>query len=411
MLVCQSGQAGRTITFERSVTGRRIGVGTADITADDRERVDRVLASGRLSAGPVMSEFESRFAAIHDRKYAAMCNSGTGALQLALQTLKERYRWPDGAEVIVPAMTFVATVNIVLFNGLRPVLADINPDSYTLDPESTAAAITDKTVAMIPVHLFGQAADMTALMALAQEHDLRVIEDSAETLGVRHKGRMVGSFGDFGCFSTYMAHIVTTGVGGLALTDDQENITRFRSLMNHGRNPRYLTIDDDQDLDDEELLRVVWSRYDFHSIGQSFRVTEMEAALGIGQLERLNANLQRRREIAANLSSALDHPDLQLPVTADGNEHAFMMFPIVCRTAELRDRLVIALERAGVETRFLLPIIGQPCYEGVLEIGETEFPKTRHALANGFYIGSHPGMTDADVDHIASVVRATLATV
>ena len=107
---------------------------------------------------------------------------------------------------------------------------------------------------MIPVHLFGQPADMTSLMAIATRSGLRVIEDSCEAVAVRHAGRMVGSFGDFGCFSTYMAHIVTTGVGGLAVTDDEENAVRFRSLMNHGRNPRYLRIDDDQDLDDDELL-------------------------------------------------------------------------------------------------------------------------------------------------------------
>ena len=387
---------------------RRIGVGTSDISHEDRALVDRVLESGRLSAGPIMETFEARFAAVHNRRHAMMCNSGTGALQLALQALKERYRWADGAEVIVPALTFVATLNVVLFNGLRPVLADIDPQTYNLDPSAAAEAITERTVAMIPVHLFGQPADMTSLMAVAASRGLRVIEDSCEAVGVRHAGRMVGSFGDFGCFSTYMAHIVTTGVGGLALTDDQENATRFRSLMNHGRNPRYLKIDDDRNLDDEELLRVIWSRYDFHSIGQSYRATEMEAALGIGQLDRLAANLARRREVAARLAEVLDHPDLQLPVTAASNEHAYMMYPIVCRSPELRDRLVIALERAGVETRFLLPLIDQPCYDGVMNVADEDFPNARRAVANGFYIGSHPGMTDADVDYIGEVVRSAL---
>ncbi len=356
----------------------------------------------------MMSEFEARFAALHERRHAAMCNSGTGALQLALQALKERYGWADGAEVVVPAMTFVATVNIVLFNRLTPVLADIDPGTFNLAPDSAAAAVTDRTVAMIPVHLFGQPADMTSLMAIAEERGLRIGEDSCETVAARHRGRMVGTFGDFGCFSTYMAHIVTTGVGGLALTDDDENITRFRSLMNHGRNPRYLRIDDDQGLDDDELLRVVWSRYDFVSIGQSYRATEMEAALGIGQLERLAEKQARRREVAARLSAALEHPSLQLPVIAEGNEHAFMMFPIVCREPGQRDRLVVALERGGVETRFLLPIIGQPCYDGVLDVPNGAFPDARHALANGFYIGSHPGMSDEDVDYIAEIVHATL---
>jgi dTDP-4-amino-4,6-dideoxygalactose transaminase len=219
---------------------------------------------------------------------------------------------------------------------------------------------------------------------------------------------MVGSFGDFGCFSTYMAHIVTTGVGGLALTDDDESIIRFRSLMNHGRNPRYLRIDDDRDLDERELLEIVWSRYDFHSLGQSFRATEMEAALGIGQLERIEDRLAKRRQVAASLMEVLDHPDLQLPRIGEGNEHAYMMFPILCRTPEIRNRLVVALELAGVETRFLLPIIGQRCYEGVFDVPVNAFPNARHALANGFYIGSHPGITQDDIAYIGDLVASVI---
>jgi perosamine synthetase len=393
----------------RSVmVSRRIGVGTSSITQHDEARVLSVLRSGRLSPGPVTSEFEARFATLHDRRHAAMCNSGTGALQLSLQALKDRYGWADRAEVIVPAMTFVATVNTVLYNGLRPVLVDIDPYTFNMDPDACAAAVTERTVAIVPVHLFGQPADMTSIMAIAREHDLRVVEDSCETTGVRHAGRMVGSFGDFACFSTYMAHLVTTGVGGLALTDDDENATRFRSLMNHGRNPRYLRIDDDQGLSDDELLKVVWSRYEFVWLGQSYRATEMEAALGIGQLERLPDSLARRREVAAALSAALEHPELQLPTVAPGNEHAWMMYPIVCRRAGLRDELVVALERAGVETRFLLPILGQPCYDGVLEYRADQFPVAENALANGFYIGCHPDMTDDDVAYIGEIVGGVL---
>ena len=305
-------------------------------------------------------------------------------------------------------MTFVATVNTVLYNGLRPVLVDIDPVTFNMDPAAFEAAITDHTVAVVPVHLFGQPANMTSITAIARDRRLRIVEDSCEAMGVRHAGRMVGSFGDFACFSTYMAHLVTTGVGGLALTDDDEDITRFRSLMNHGRNPRYLRIDDDQGLSDDELLEVVWSRYDFVWLGQSFRATEMEAALGIGQLERLDAALARRREIASWLTEALAHPDLQLPEVAEGNEHAFMMYPIVCRRAGMRDALVVALERAGVETRFLLPILGQPCYDGVIEFRDGQYPVTENALANGFYIGSHPGMTQDDVAYIAEIVAGVV---
>jgi perosamine synthetase len=289
------------------------------------------------------------------------------------------------------------------------VLVDVDPITFNMDPEACAAAVTDRTVAMIPVHLFGQPADMTSLMTVARMHGLKVIEDSCETAGVRHRGQMVGSFGDFACFSTYMAHLVTTGVGGLALTDDDENITRFRSLMNHGRNPRYLRIDDDQGLTDAELLEVVFSRYDFVSLGQSYRATEMESALGIGQLDRFEASLERRRAVAAGLSAVLEHPDLQLPTTVEGNEHAFMLYPILALAPDLRNRLVIAFERAGIETRFMLPILGQRCYDGVLHHEPGDFPVAEHALANGFYIGCHPAMTDDDVAYVGEIARPVLA--
>ena len=387
---------------------RRVAIGTSDITASDIDRVTEVLTSGRLSAGPQLAKFEARFATLHGVSHAAMCNSGTGALQLSLQVLRERYGWPDGAEVVIPAMTFVATVNVVLFNGLTPVLADIDPITMTLDPAALYSALTPRTVAAIPVHLFGQPADMTSIMDIARDHGLRVIEDSAEAAFVRHRGRHVGSFGDFGCFSTYMAHLVTTGVGGLALTSDLENAVRFRSLMNHGRNPSYLTIDDDEHLEDEELLRVVWSRYEFTAIGQSFRVTEMEAALGIGQLERHEEMLRRRRAIAGELTAKLACAQLELPVVAQGNDHAFMMYPIRCRVAGLRDRLVVALERSGVETRFLLPILGQPCYRGRFDETPGTYPVTESCQRDGFYIGCHQHMTSADVDHIAEIVHATI---
>jgi CDP-6-deoxy-D-xylo-4-hexulose-3-dehydrase len=308
--------------------------------------------------------------------------------------------------VIVPAVTFVASVNVILFNGLTPVLADVDPLTYNIDPKQVEAMITPRTVAVMPVHLFGQPADMTSIMALASRHGLRVIEDSCEAVGVRHRGRPVGSFGDFACFSTYMAHIITTGVGGLSLTDDDDLATRFRSLMNHGRDPRYLRIDDDDDLVDENLLKVVSSRYRFTQRGQSFRATEMEAALGVGQLELLDAMLRDRARVAEMLHSALSHPALQLPHVAEGNEHAYMMFPIVCREEGLRDRLVMALERSGVETRLMLPILGQPCYADMDFSGE--FPIAELIGEHGFYIGCHQGIARDDVDHVAATIAGVL---
>jgi perosamine synthetase len=385
----------------------RVGIGTSSITPEDRQRVLTVLESGRLSAGPMTTTFEAAFAYLHGRRHAAMCNSGTGALQLAVQALRERHGWPDGAEVIVPAVTFVASINVILHNRLTPVLADVDPLTYNIDPEQAEACVSSRTVAIMPVHLFGQPANMTAIMDIARRYDLRVIEDSCETVAVRHRGRPVGSFGDFACFSTYMAHIVTTGVGGLALTDDDDLATMFRSLMNHGRDPRYMRIDDDEGLEDADLLETVWSRYRFTMRGQSFRATEMEAALGIGQLERLDAVLAARASVAAMLRDKLARPEFQLPHVGDGNEHAYMMFPILCRESNIRDRIVVALERGRVETRLMLPILGQPCYDDLDFSGP--FPVARMIGERGFYIGCHQDMTEGDVAHVATTVEAALA--
>ena len=384
-----------------------IGTGTSDIRRDDIDRVMTVLRTGRLSAGPFMASFERNFAEMHGARFASMCNSGTGALQLAIQALKERYRWPNGSEVIVPAMTFVATINAVLFNGLKPVLADIDPITFNIDPDEIERVLTPNTVAIIPVHLFGQPAAMVPIMEIAARYDLSVIEDSCEAAGVRHRGQPVGSFGDFAAFSTYMAHVVTTGVGGLALTNDEENARRFRSLMNHGRNPIYTRIDDGRDPTDADFLRTVFARYEFTSIGQSFRATEMEAALGIGQLQRLPETIRRRNQVAGWLADRLPADRLQLPVIAEGNEHAWMMYPIVCRDPADRDTLVVALERAGVETRLLMPILDQPCYERMFQT--EDYPVAKQRLDDGLFVGCHQGMTPKDTDYIADVVKAALA--
>lgn len=370
----------------------RVGTGTADIRRDDIDRVLTVLRTGRLSAGPFMEQFEREFAAKHGAKYASMCNSGTGALQLALQAMKEEFGWPDGAEVIVPAMTFVATVNVVLYNNLTPVLVDIEPVTFNMDPDRWLDAVTLDTVAVMPVNLYGQPAD-GSIADEAGLMGLRVLEDSCETVGSPMRG-------DMAAYSTYMAHHITTGVGGLALTNSEPLATRFRSLMNHGRDPIYTRIDDD----DADPLAVVEARYRFVSLGQSYRATEMEAALGLGQLWRLDEMLRQRRRIAGWLIERLSDLPLQLPKMTP--EHSFMMFPIVCLEPGLRDKIVAALETSGVETRPLMPILDQPCYEG--RFSKVYAPVTRNAVANGFYVGCHQGMTLADVEHIAAVIRSCI---
>jgi dTDP-4-amino-4,6-dideoxygalactose transaminase len=303
---------------------RRIGIGDCAISDRAKELVLEVLGSNRLSAGPMMARFEHDVASLHGCAYGLMLNSGTSALQVALAAIKEREGWQDGDEVLVPAVTFVATSNVVLYNGLTPVFCDVEPDYFCIDPARIEERITERTRAIMPVHIGGLPCDMDPILELARKHDLRMVEDSAESFGVHYKGRPVGSFGDVGCFSTYVAHVISTGVGGLCTTDDLELLTLMKSLMNHGRDAVYTRIDDDIDTARAVELEIPARRFSFIRLGHSFRATEMEAALGIAQLEELPARSARRKEVVARLKDGLApfEDRLQLPHARPDAEHA-----------------------------------------------------------------------------------------
>ncbi|MBI2097310.1 MAG: aminotransferase class V-fold PLP-dependent enzyme [Candidatus Sungbacteria bacterium] len=184
------------------------------ITPLARRLVLKVLDSGRVSYGPFLERFEEKFAKLHGRRFAVTANSGTSALQIAVHALKELGGWRDGDEILVPALTFIATPNVILQNQMKPVFADVDPRTYHINPAEIEKRITKKTRAIMPVHLFGVSAEMKPIMAAAKKYKLRVIEDSCQAMGVKHRGQPVGSAGDIACFSTYAAHLITTGVGG-----------------------------------------------------------------------------------------------------------------------------------------------------------------------------------------------------
>ncbi|MBK34469.1 MAG: hypothetical protein CME26_02935 [Gemmatimonadetes bacterium] len=384
-----------------------IGVGTLNLSARAIELVNDVLSRNRLSYGPMTESFERQFAAIHGCRFASMTNSGTSALHVALGALKEIHGWEDGDEVIVPAVTFVATPNVVLHNRMTPVLVDVEREFYGIDPNLIESAITERTRAIIPVHVFGQACDMDPVLELAKRHDLKVIEDSCECMFARYKGRSVGSLGDIGCFSTYVAHLLTTGVGGLATTNVAEYAVRIRSLMNHGRDSIYTSIDDDNEKSGDELRMIVERRFSFASVGHSFRATEMEAALGVAQLEDFEDMLVRRRANASRLGRDLAEFDdhLQLPKARPECDHSYMMFPIVLRDRPKAEFLNY-LEEHGVETRDMLPLVNQPIYTSLLGTKPGQFPVADWIGASGFYIGCHQDLKQTDLDYVYGLFRA-----
>lgn len=389
----------------------RIGLGTAEISPLQRQLVNDVLGKNRLSYGEYTRRFESEFARLHDRRYATFCNSGTSALQVAVHALKEHDGWKAGDEVLVPAVTFVASSNVVIQNGLTPVFVDVEPDHVGIDPAQLERHLTPRTRAVMPVHLFGQPCEMDPIMAFARRHGLRVIEDSCETMFVRYKGRPTGSWGDISCFSTYVAHLVVTGVGGFATTNDDALAVLIKSLMNHGRDSIYLSIDDDDTSDQSVLEQMVARRFSFVHVGYSYRATEMEAALGVGELARHQEMLERRKANAQYLNQALSdlRGFLQLPSVRPGAEHAWMMYPLIVNDGVDRERLLLHLETAGIETRHLMPLINQPIYRKLFGDLEPRYPVAARINRCGFAIGCHQGLDRADLERIVDAFHGYFA--
>ena len=369
-----------------------VAVGGYKVGQQELGYMDKALKSSRLSYGPLTREFEKRFAALHDSKFAVFCNSGTSALQVALQALKEKYRWKDGDEVLVPALTFVATANIVLHNRMVPRFCDVTLDDFGLDvqywPEGPAIK------AAIPVHVGGLPCDIDDIRHQVRGYGLRMIEDSCETMFAGVNGKSVGSWGSVGCFSTYMAHILTTGVGGLCTTSDPDLAVRIRSLMNHGRDSIYLDID-------KRGKEVMERRFRFTSVGHSFRATEMEAALGLGQLDRWEKIVQKRRDLRGELMSRLISFPVRFQASQNGRTMTPMFFPIIAEGH--KKKLTAHLESRGIETRDLLPLINQPIYRKMFGNLDKQFPNAAYLNKHAFYIGCHTEMTLKDCDYVAEI--------
>lgn len=364
----------------------RIGFGINAVPFSAESKILSIFRSGYYSPGRTIQEFEDRFKEIHRAKYAIFVNSGTDALRLSLLALKERYGIADGEFVAVPSVTFTATVNVVLQIGLKPFFVDVGILSYTMNPDNlfwrlTTGGKIPKVV--LPVHLFGRSCE-EGIYSIAKTHGMAVLEDSCETIlnPVR---------GDVSCHSTYMAHHVTTGVGGFALTNDKKLNEIIRSLANHGRDPYYLPGHRHPALS-EKLLK---SRFRFVRNGYSCRGTEFEAALGLSQMTHLKERILKRRENARRLKEILAFEELQLP--QDSPSHTWMMFPILLKKGD-KYKLCKQLEEDGIETRDMMPITNQPCFQAY--VNEDQFTVAKEINAKGFYIPCHQGLRSEDIERI-----------
>lgn len=358
-------------------------LGTFQVTPQMRCSIEAVLDSGWLSPGERVKEFEEKVAHLHGNTYGVMTNSGTDALRCALLALKEKNGWLDGDVVICPSVTFAATLNVIVQAGLKPMLVDVGMTDFTLNPENLVRRLPEganRIRAMIPVHFGGRPAKMEELEVLAKRYGWKILEDSCEAAGIEGIGR-----GDATCFSFYMAHIITTGVGGMAVTRDAELRDLIWSYANHGRRQA--------------------GDFTFDRRGYSSRGTEFEAALGLAQLPGLPEVLARRRANARYLYDGLKNAD-GLRVGHDGRS-ACLFFPVLLKDGGPAKRDVrAALLESGIESRDLMPLIHQPCY-GDLDMG-TGFSVAEDLHRNGFYIGCHDGLTQGRLSETVDVLTEIL---
>lgn len=345
-------------------------IGRAEIDA-----VIAVLRSGQLAQGPKVKEFEAAFAQYTGAMHAIAVNSGTAALHLALLA----QGIGPGDEVITTSFTFVASANAVLFTGAKPIFVDIDPTSYNLNPSLIEARITPRTKAILPVHLYGNPADMPTIVEIAQRHGLAVIEDAAQAHGAAIKGRKVGAFGS-AAFSFYPTKNMTTIEGGMIVTDDEGVATRARRIREHGASGRYHHV----------------------TLGYNFRLTDVGAALGLVQLERLEEWNETRIRNAQFLSGHIRR--FEPPVIQSGYRHVFHQYTV--RVGENRDDVVRQLADRGVQTavHYPIPVHQQPFYR---DLGYREaLPESEAAAREVLSLPVHPALSRADLEKIVSEVNA-----
>ncbi|SFG17346.1 perosamine synthetase [Halopelagius inordinatus] len=329
--------------------------------------------------GNYVEEFEDKFASFVGTEYAFATSSGTSALHLSLVAADIG----PGDEVIVPDLTWIACGNVVEFCGADPVFVDVTAETFTLDPQAVKDAITDSTAAIMPVHLYGHPSNMEPLLDIADEHDLFVVEDAAEAHGAEYRGSPVGSIGDVGCFSFYGNKILTTGQGGMITTDDDELadlITLYRrDGMSRDR------------------------KYYHEVVGYNYRLTNMQAAVGVAQVERADEILEEKRRVAETYREKLADAPVRFQSEPDWSTPTYWMNAPVFESAEVRNAVVDALEDADVETRPLFyPLHDQPPYRGRNRTSPTT---SVDLYARGMNLPSGPLLK---TDEIEVVCRAVL---
>jgi dTDP-4-amino-4,6-dideoxygalactose transaminase len=350
------------------------------IGPDEKQAVMDVLDSGIIAQGPRTKAFEDAFAAMCGTKYAVATSSGTTALHIAMLA----HKIGKGDEVITSAFTFIASANSALYVDARPVFIDIDPRTFNLDVSKIEAAITPRTKAIMPVHLFGLACDMDAILAIAKKHNLVIIEDACQSHGGLYKGKKLGSFGT-GTFSLYPTKNITSGEGGMITTNDDEINEHSRVIRNHGMRRRY-----------------------YHDeLGYNLRMTDIHAAIGLAQIAKLDKFNAKRRDNAAFYDAHLK--GVTTPFVPEGIEHVYHQYTVRVPGGK-RDALRTFLQEneIGSEVYYPVPIHKQSFY--ISELGyKDSLPETEKAAEEVLSLPVHPGLSQDDIEKVAAKINEFLA--
>ncbi len=395
----------------------KIPFGTISITEKSQELILEALESKRLSCGKYVREFEKRFAELTGTKEAIATSSGTDAIAMALAVLYDKGA-KRGDEVILPALSFVATGNAVLQAGFTPIFVDIDRATLNIDPSRIEEVLTEKTCAIVPVHLMGKPADMDTINEIGKRHQVCVIEDAAEAHGGIYKGRNVGGLGDMAAFSLYVAHIVSTVEGGIITTNNPEYAEIMRSLRSHGRAckcescvlntssaycAKRFNNSDNTDI-----------RFLFERVGFSTKMNELEAAVGLGNLELFDEILTKRRENLRYLREGLR--DLS-PLVGTIEEEPYEetgphAFPIIVQEQAgfTREQIADYMEKRGIDVRNLFSSIPTQC-QGFSFMGHHpgDFPHAEFIGRQAIHIGVHQDMGQAECDYVLTTVKEFLS--
>src|SRR5438445_3273325 len=348
------------------------------------EVVTQAIRSSWISSmGPQVQEFESKFAAFCETKFGVATNSGTTALHLALEGLKIK----EGDEVILPTFTMIASANAIEYTGARPVLVDADPTTWNMNVTEVEDKVSANTKAIMPVHIYGHPTDMQPLVELATKRDLAIVEDAAEAHGAEYKGKKVGSIGDVGSFSFYANKIITTGEGGMNVTDSEELAEKMRWLRAHafGRGGKHF-----------------WHE----ALGFGYRMTSLQAAVGLAQMERIDDMISRRINHARlynKLLENLSHDKIILPPEMKWAKNVYWMYSILLNDPSERDNLMSWLSERGIETRtFFYPIHRQPYYAP--RYGGESYKVADDISRRGINLPSGSGLTDDDISYVSDCV-------